>query len=349
MAGVTVDPHAHPDRLATVAALHGLAAPDPRTSRVLELGCGAGANLLAIAAAAPGVRALGVELAAEPVAEGRLAIAELGLTSVELRRADVCALTEGELGEFDYVLVGGPAAGDHLLAGGAPAGDAVLAACHAHLAADGLACVPSPLAGRAAAGHGLAFVGDAAPGWAVLCRDSRTAASAIDRAALRGLHFAADGDASTGGRDALLASALALLRARAPDTIGFRELRAALAAEPDALAAALLAGLRAELVVPHATPLRAVRAAEIERPAASPLTRRQARHGPEVTSLAHTVVRMEEPAARLLLTLLDGTRTRPAIRAEFGERTGVRLSPEDLDANLDRLGRLFLLAEVGGV
>ena len=54
-------------------------------------------------------------------------------------------------------------------------------------------------------------------------------------------------------------------------------------------------------------------------------------------------------AAYRFVGLLDGTRTRPAIRAEFGERTGVRLSPEDLDANLDRLGRLFLLAEVGGV
>jgi hypothetical protein len=54
---------------------------------------------------------------------------------------------------------------------------------------------------------------------------------------------------------------------------------------------------------------------------------------------------MEEPAARLLLTLLDGTRDRAAIRAEFGERTGVRLSAEDLDANLVQLGRLFLLSD----
>jgi hypothetical protein len=64
-----------------------------------------------------------------------------------------------------------------------------------------------------------------------------------------------------------------------------------------------------------------------------------------VTSLAYTYVHMEEPAARLLLTLLDGTRDRAAIRSEFTERTGVRLSAEDLDANLDQLGRLFLLSE----
>jgi hypothetical protein len=52
---------------------------------------------------------------------------------------------------------------------------------------------------------------------------------------------------------------------------------------------------------------------------------------------------MEEPAARLLLTLLDGTRDRAAIRADFRERTGVPLSAEDLDTNLEALGKLFLL------
>ena len=41
------------------------------------------------------------------------------------------------------------------------------------------------------------------------------------------------------------------------------------------------------------------------------------RSGPELTSLAYTTVRMEEPAARLLITLLDGTRDRAAIRAEL--------------------------------
>ena len=61
--------------------------------------------------------------------------------------------------------------------------------------------------------------------------------------------------------------------------------------------------------------------------------------------MAYTTVRMEEPAARLLLTLLDGTRDRAAIRAEFTARTGVRLSAEDLDANLAQLARLFLLSE----
>ena len=47
----------HPDRLATVAALHGLSTPDPATARVLEIGCGAGGNLIAMATASPGIHA----------------------------------------------------------------------------------------------------------------------------------------------------------------------------------------------------------------------------------------------------------------------------------------------------
>ena len=61
----------HPDRLGTVATLHGLEPPDPFASRVLEIGCGAGGNLLAMAAATPGLSVVGVDLA--PTADRRSA------------------------------------------------------------------------------------------------------------------------------------------------------------------------------------------------------------------------------------------------------------------------------------
>ena len=54
-------------------------------------------------------------------------------------------------------------------------------------------------------------------------------------------------------------------------------------------------------------------------------------------------VLMDEPAARLLITLLDGTRDRQAIIAELKARAGLQLRPEDLDRNLAELARLFLL------
>src|SRR3954468_16055874 len=126
----------HPDRLATVAILHGLEPPDPFHARVLELGCGAGGNLLAMAAATPGVRALSVDLAQEPVEAGRAAAAAIGLGNVELRQGDVRALADGSLGEFDYVVAHG------LYAWVPPdARDAILGTIAASLAPDGVAYV----------------------------------------------------------------------------------------------------------------------------------------------------------------------------------------------------------------
>src|SRR3954471_24601251 len=78
----------HPDRLATVGALHGLPTPDPSTARVLEIGCGAGGNLLAMAVATPGITAIGIDLAAQPIAEGRAALEAVGIDNVDLRQGD---------------------------------------------------------------------------------------------------------------------------------------------------------------------------------------------------------------------------------------------------------------------
>src|SRR3954449_11215680 len=94
----------HPERLATVAILHDLEAPDPFRARVLEIGCGAGGNLMAMTAATPGIRALGVDLAAAPIAEARAAASEIGLANVEFRQADVRELTSGSFGRFGYIV-----------------------------------------------------------------------------------------------------------------------------------------------------------------------------------------------------------------------------------------------------
>ena len=127
----------HPDRLATVAALHGLRPPDPAY--------GAGARARLRGGRQPhrrwrsprrGCTALGIDLASEPIAEGNRVIAEIGLENVELRQGDVSALTDGSLGEFDYVIAHGLYAWVP-----EPVRDAVLAASYAHLAADGLAYV----------------------------------------------------------------------------------------------------------------------------------------------------------------------------------------------------------------
>ena len=131
-------PHAgtHPDRLATVATLHGLEPPDPFHGRVLEIGCGAGGNLMAMVTATPGLRALGVDLAAGPIADGQAAAAAIGLPNLTLRQGDVRELIDGHLGEFDYVVA-------HGVYGWMPpdANDALLATVAASLAPSGIAYV----------------------------------------------------------------------------------------------------------------------------------------------------------------------------------------------------------------
>jgi SAM-dependent methyltransferase len=121
---------------ATVASLHGLTPPDPRTARVLELGCGAGAHLLGVAAAHPEVRAVGVDLAATAIEIASADAAAAGLDNIRFDVADVLALTDGSLGEFDYVIVHG------LYAWAVePLREAVLEACRAHLAPEGIAFI----------------------------------------------------------------------------------------------------------------------------------------------------------------------------------------------------------------
>ena len=123
-----------PAVLATVATLHGLTPPDPRHARVLELGCGAGANLAGIAAADPGVQAVGVDLAPTAVEVAQATAAAGELDNVRFGVGDVLALTAGELGEFDYVIVHGLYAWAP-----PPVREALLASCRSHLAPDGIA------------------------------------------------------------------------------------------------------------------------------------------------------------------------------------------------------------------
>ena len=98
--------YSHPDRLATNAWLFGMSPASVAECRVLELGCGAGQNLIPMAYVLPQARFLGIELAARPVDHGRNVIAELGLTNIELRQLDIRSIAR-ELGEFDYIIAHG--------------------------------------------------------------------------------------------------------------------------------------------------------------------------------------------------------------------------------------------------
>src|SRR6516162_3678009 len=128
-------PASHPDNLASQATLFGLNPPPPQTARILELGCGTGANLIAIADSLPGARCVGLDLSPSHVAVGREQVRALGLTNVELRSGSI--LDVGPVwGTFDYILCHGvyswvpPPVQDHLLT-----------ICARNLAPDGVAYV----------------------------------------------------------------------------------------------------------------------------------------------------------------------------------------------------------------
>lgn len=96
----------HPDRLATMAALMGLEAPQVATCRVLELGCAQGGNLLPMAAALPEARFEGVDLSPVQIQIAAQQAQELGLRNVRFRALDLRDLGADE-GSFDYILAHG--------------------------------------------------------------------------------------------------------------------------------------------------------------------------------------------------------------------------------------------------
>lgn len=99
-------PDTHPDTLATLGRLLGVATAPPEACRVLELGAAAGGNLIPMAVGLPGSEFLGVELGAEQARRGQALIESLGLTNVQLLHQDILDL-DGNGGAFDYILVHG--------------------------------------------------------------------------------------------------------------------------------------------------------------------------------------------------------------------------------------------------
>jgi SAM-dependent methyltransferase len=76
----------------------------PAGSRVLEAGCGVGAQTVTLARRSPDARFVSVDLSAASLAEAKRRIDRAGLTNVEFRQVDIFALPY-EPGSFDHVFV----------------------------------------------------------------------------------------------------------------------------------------------------------------------------------------------------------------------------------------------------
>jgi 2-polyprenyl-3-methyl-5-hydroxy-6-metoxy-1,4-benzoquinol methylase len=101
-------PHSqtHPDHLATRARLFGVQPAPVGKCRVLELGCGDGANLVPMAYGLPESEFVGVDSARLPIAKGNALVEKLGLKNIALRALDVMEIG-ADFGQFDYIIAYG--------------------------------------------------------------------------------------------------------------------------------------------------------------------------------------------------------------------------------------------------
>ena len=76
----------------------------PGGSRVLEVGCGVGAQTVTLAQRSPGARFTSVDISADSIAEAKRRADQAGLTNVEFQQADIFALPF-DAESFDHVFV----------------------------------------------------------------------------------------------------------------------------------------------------------------------------------------------------------------------------------------------------
>ncbi|MCX6906060.1 MAG: class I SAM-dependent methyltransferase [Verrucomicrobia bacterium] len=96
----------HPDRLATIATLFGMAPASVERCRMLELGCGNGSNLGPMAFTLPGSQFVGIDAAGIPIARAKEMAKELGMVNVAFHQGDILEVS-ADLGQFDYIVAHG--------------------------------------------------------------------------------------------------------------------------------------------------------------------------------------------------------------------------------------------------
>lgn len=128
-------PYTHPDRLCTLATIFGMEPAPVEQCRMLELGCGEGGNMLAMAYALPESTFVGVDIASKAIEAGTARIERLGLSNYTLHALDLAELDE-DFGTFDYIVA-------HGVYSWVPAEvrDRLMAACRALLAPHGVAFI----------------------------------------------------------------------------------------------------------------------------------------------------------------------------------------------------------------
>ena len=98
-----VFPPTHPEHLATMASLYGMTPAPVDRCRVLELGCGFGANMVPMAFHYPHSEFIGVDLSGSSIARGQQNVTALGLSNIQLLNRDILDVGP-DFGKFDYII-----------------------------------------------------------------------------------------------------------------------------------------------------------------------------------------------------------------------------------------------------
>jgi len=125
----------HPSSLAAALSLFDVVPPRVMDGDILELGCASGGNIIPLAAQFPKARFVGIDISETHVKAAQQRIAELGLTNIEIRQADL-ANVEFASRTFDFILCHGVFSWVPK-----PVQDAIFAICARYLSPEGLAVI----------------------------------------------------------------------------------------------------------------------------------------------------------------------------------------------------------------
>ena len=97
----------HVGRLSAIGRLFGVKSAGPDNARILEIGCGSGINLLAMAQLYPSSEFLGVDFSGKQIDDAQSTAIATGLGNVRFLNLDIRKLEGEDLGQFDYIIVHG--------------------------------------------------------------------------------------------------------------------------------------------------------------------------------------------------------------------------------------------------
>lgn len=96
----------HPELMYTMGKLFGLNPAHFKNSRVLELGCAAGGNILPLAYNFRESKFVGIDLSAKQIEQGIEQIRDLGLSNIQLLHKSIMEI-DNTYGKFDYIICHG--------------------------------------------------------------------------------------------------------------------------------------------------------------------------------------------------------------------------------------------------